>query len=80
MIKKAEGHANQRLTELLVMTHQQSKATLQDELSRLEALQRHNPNIREVEINFFKQQLEQLETLFESAQLRLDGLRVIVTT
>lgn len=80
MIDNAEECAIQRLPELLAMAHQQSKTTLQAELDRLEALQQHNPNIRDAELNFFKQQLERLETLFESAQLRLDGLRVIVTT
>ncbi len=80
MIRHAEKQAEQRLPELLALTHQQSKATLQQELDRLQALQRHNPNIREEEIHFFQEQLAQLETLFSTAQLRLDGMRVIVST
>ena len=80
MINNASELAEQRLPELLALAHQLSQAALQSELERLEALQHHNPNIRAEELNFFKGQLAQLEKLFSSAQLRLDGLRVIVTT
>ena len=80
MISSANQLAEQRLPELLALAHQLSRESLQTELDRLAALQCHNPNIREEELNFFREQLAQLEKLFSTAQLRLDGLRVIVTT
>ncbi len=80
MIKQASAHAEKQLPELLAVNHQQSKNTLQGELNRLESLRQHNPNIREEELAFFRNQLNQLDKLFGSAQLRLDSLRIIVTT
>jgi len=80
MIKSASTLAEKQLPELLAQANRQSQATLKNELQRLEALQRHNPNIRAEELNFFRDQLAQLEKLFSTARLRLDSLRVVIST
>ncbi len=50
------------------------------EIERLKALQQVNPNVRDEEIQFFKQQLQQLIDALKSSNLRLDAVRVIVAT
>jgi ATP-dependent helicase HepA len=50
------------------------------EIERLKALHKVNPNVREEEIRFFEQQLENLTAALNSTHLRLDALRVIVAT
>ena len=56
------------------MTHEQ-----QVELNRLTALAEVNPNIRQDEIEHLKSNTELLAHYLESAQLKLDALRVIIT-
>lgn len=80
MIKSATTLAEKRLPALLAQANQQSRATLKNELERLEALQQHNPNIRAEELDFFRNQLALLEKLFNTARLRLDSLRVVIST
>ncbi len=80
MIKTASSVAESHLPERLAREHQQSKQSLQRELDRLEALKPHTPHIREEELEFFRGELNKLERLFQTAQLRLDSLRVIVSS
>ena len=56
------------------MTHEQ-----QVELNRLTALSEVNPNIRQDEIEHLKSNTELLAHYLQSAQLKLDSLRVIIT-
>ncbi|UJP04105.1 MAG: hypothetical protein LZF85_06665 [Nitrosomonas sp.] len=50
------------------------------EIECLKALQQVNPNVRDEEIQFFKQQLQQLTGALKLSNLRLDAVRVIVAT
>lgn len=50
------------------------------EIERLKALRQVNPNVRDEEIQFFEQQLQQLTGALKSSNLRLDAVRVIVAT
>ncbi|MFC4259954.1 RNA polymerase-associated protein RapA [Marinobacter lacisalsi] len=58
---------------------QQVRSMLQPEVRRLEALQRHNPAIRDEEIQYFRDQLEAAETAIERAELSLEGIRVVIS-
>ena len=80
LIKRCESLAMQETPVVLALAHQQSKHLLENEMNRLVALQRVNPNIREEEIIFFKDQLTAIDTALDAAHLRLDAVRVIVTT
>ena len=80
MIEQCEQLAQQQAPEILEQAHQQAMHTLGAEIDRLKALQRQNPNVRDEEIRHFEQQLEAVNRLIESAHLRLDALRVIVST
>ncbi len=57
----------------------QVRRMLEPEIRRLEALQAHNPAIREEEIRFFRDQLASAETAIGRAELALEGIRVVVT-
>jgi ATP-dependent helicase HepA len=50
------------------------------EIARLKALRQINPNVRNEEIEFFIRQLQALTLAFDSARVRLDALRVIIST
>jgi ATP-dependent helicase HepA len=80
MIEQCEQLAQQQAPEILQQAHQQATHTLGAEIDRLKALQRQNPNVRDEEIQYFEQQLQDVNRLIESAHLRLDALRVIVST
>ncbi len=53
---------------------------LDGEIGRLQALRQVNPNVRAEEITYLEQQREQLTAILDAASLRLDALRVIVST
>ncbi|MBI1194418.1 MAG: RNA polymerase-associated protein RapA [Gammaproteobacteria bacterium] len=80
MIKLAEAEADKQVPALLAAAHRHGQQTLQREIDRLKALQRHNPNVRDEEIAFFEIQLEALSEALTNSSPRLDAIRVIVTT
>ena len=79
MLSTSEQVAHSMLPELLTATYQQPRQTLTNEVDRLKALKKVNPNVRDEEIDFFEQQLSALESMLTQSQMRLDALRVIVT-
>jgi len=80
LISASEALANKQAPEILATAHQQTKQTLLVEINRLKALSKVNPNIRKEEINFFEKQFKALTQVLESANMRLDAVRVIVAT
>ena len=79
MVDHAEGLADRQLEPLQAQALERVRALFGPEIRRLEALQRHNPAIREEEITFFRQQLAASEAAIGRASLALEGIRVIVT-
>lgn len=80
MVKLAEAEANKQVPKLLATAHHHSHQTLDREINRLKALQQHNPNVRDEEIQFFEQQLQALTEALTNSSPRLDAMRVIITT
>ncbi len=80
MIKQAEQQCQQQTPQLLSVARKASQQTLMKEMNRLKALAKVNPNIRTEEIDFYGQQLDSLETIFDTITPRLDALRVIIVT
>jgi len=80
MVIRAEQLAQKQAPEILKTAHAQTKQTLMKEIDRLKALSKVNPNVRNDEILFFETQYSALNQAIDSANLRLDALRVIVTT
>lgn len=53
---------------------------LENEVNRLSALKSVNPQVRDEEITFFKQQLEAFESALKHPVSRLDSIKLIITT
>ena len=79
MLAISETLAQQRAPAILDEAHEQTSLTLSREIHRLEALQRVNPNVRNEEITFFRDQWDALNQALDLATIRLDAQRVIVT-
>ncbi len=80
LVRQSEDQAAAQLDTIMQQASARSTHLLHEEIHRLEALQRVNPNVRAGEIDFFQRELQHLTHLIESLRLRLDGLRVIVAT
>ena len=80
MITHAEKQCSKQTPQILSTAREASRKTLQNEIDRLEALARINPNIRAEEVDFYVLQLSSLESLFHAVNPRLDAVRVIIVT
>ncbi|MFQ5644772.1 MAG: RNA polymerase-associated protein RapA, partial [Thiogranum sp.] len=80
LVNVCERHAKQQVPALLDSARQRTQRTLQGEIDRLRALQQVNPNVRDEEIEYLERRQTLLTALLESATLRLDAIRVIVST
>jgi ATP-dependent helicase HepA len=80
MIGNAETIAAEQAPAIIASAHRDTGALLSREIDRLEALRKLNPNVREAEVEFFREQWRALDQALESAKPRLDALRVIVAT
>ena len=78
MLELAEKAAGLRVPDLTATAKQSSKEVLEREIDRLTALQKINANVRDAEIQFYWEQLNQFEASLENAGLRLDAIRVMV--
>lgn len=79
MVDHCDGLAAQQLEPLRDAAHQRVRAFLQPEIRRLESLRRHNPAIRDEEVQFFNDQLAAAESAIDRASMALEGIRVVVT-
>jgi ATP-dependent helicase HepA len=79
MVDHCDGLAAQQLEPLRDAAHQRVGAFLQPEIRRLESLRRHNPAIRDEEVQFFNDQLAAAESAIDRASMALEGIRVVVT-
>lgn len=77
---QCEQLARQQAPAILADAHKQAAQLLMKEINRLKALSKVNPSVRNEEIDYFEQQLRALDKVLDDANLRLDALRVIITT
>ena len=80
MVSRSESLAQMEVPNIVSHARNQIQEIFTQEIERLQALHKVNPNIRMEEIEFFQQQLEGLLHAIDSTHLRLDALRVIVAT
>jgi len=80
MLQRSEKYGELKSVKVLAHAQQTASEILTKEINRLKALSKVNPNIRKEEISYFEQQLSRLTNVIESANLRLDAIRVIVAT
>ncbi|WP_110669165.1 RNA polymerase-associated protein RapA [Salinicola halophilus] len=79
LLRSGEQEAMRELPTLVEQAQQRMRDTLDVELARLEALSRHNDVVREDELTALREERQALDNVIESASLRLDAVRVIVT-
>ena len=80
LLTASEQAATMQAPQLIAQAEARIQQTFIPEIERLKALQQVNPNVRDEEIQFFEQQLQQLTQALKSSNLRLDAVRVIVAT
>ena len=78
LLELAAQIADRQVSELVEAAKQRGDAVLGRELDRLNALQQINANVRDDEIEFFRNQLNHFETALGNAKLRLDAVRVMI--
>ncbi len=78
MIKHCDAYADTQAKQILAQANKDSNETILNEINRLKSLSKVNHNIRDDEISFFEQQLASLNRVLNSANLRLDAVRVVV--
>ena len=80
ILEQAEKKADEQVTALVSAARQRGRDVLGRELDRLIALQKTNPNVRDEEIDFFRDQLTRFEASLANARMRLDAVRVMIAT
>ncbi len=80
LIKSSQPIAQSFMDEILKHAKNEMQHTLHHERDRLQALQAVNPNIREDEIQFIRDQQASFEHILSQTQLKLDAIRFIVST
>ncbi|OOZ39391.1 RNA polymerase-binding ATPase [Solemya pervernicosa gill symbiont] len=80
LIEQSEKYAEAEAPQIIAEARTQTEQMLHGEIERLTALQQVNPNVRREEIEFFEQQLAGVNAALESATVRLDAQRIIITT
>lgn len=78
LIAHSESIANTRSEAELKHSQQIANQSLLEEINRLHALHRINPNVRMDEIEFFQDQLDKLNRIIVSGNARLDAIRVLI--
>jgi len=79
LLTNAEGEAENELPSIVEAAQTRMRETLDTELARLKALARHNPAVRDAEIDALTHERQALDTAIDATRLRLDAVRVIVT-
>ena len=78
LLERAEHSARDCLPGRLNEAHTAANDLLEEEGNRLIALQTINPNVRDEEIAYFRDLQRRVNEQIESANIRLDALRVLV--
>lgn len=76
-IKQIKEKAEQELPSLIEASQHRMAKEMDAEIQRLQALQKTNPNIRDSEIELLKLQKDSLHTAIQSANYRLDSIRIV---
>ena len=80
MLKKAEEIAQQQRDQITKQRAKEMNQALDQEIQRLENLQKVNHHVRPIELTLARTQKDQLQKALAEATLRLDAVRVIWKT
>ena len=78
IISHAETQLAHNLPSLIEAAEEEVESRLGEQLSRLRALQKNNPNVRDDEIQQLEDEKTQILEYIQYPQLRLDALRLII--
>ncbi|WP_189471341.1 RNA polymerase-associated protein RapA [Litchfieldella qijiaojingensis] len=79
LLSQGEAEAERELPSIVEAAQLRMRNSLNAELARLQALSRHNPAVREDELQALRDERTALDSAIENTRLRLDAVRVIVT-
>ncbi|MFC3284209.1 RNA polymerase-associated protein RapA [Litchfieldella rifensis] len=79
LLSAGEAEAERELPSIVEAAQHRMRKTLDNELARLQALSRHNPAVRDDELQALRDERAALDAAIEGTRLRLDAVRVIVT-
>ncbi len=79
-MSKASAMAESQLSEILRSAETAMKATLGEELQRMNALRSINPSIRQEEIDHLQYTMDECAIHIQHANLQLQALRLIITS
>ncbi|QSX36748.1 RNA polymerase-associated protein RapA [Shewanella sedimentimangrovi] len=80
LFAKGEAMAAEALADLVEQAGQRMDQQLGGELARLEALKAVNPNIRDEELSFIRNQMQELSGYLGDTQLQLDAIRLVLVS
>ncbi|MBE8167255.1 MAG: RNA polymerase-associated protein RapA [Shewanella sp.] len=80
LLPKAEAVAQVELEKLVNAARESMTTQLTAELSRLEALKAINPNIREDELDYLRDQMQDLRGYIDDCPLQLDAIRLVLVS
>jgi ATP-dependent helicase HepA len=79
LLDQGESEAERELPSIVEAAQVRMRHELDGELSRLQALARHNPAVRPDELRALRDERADLDAAIAGTRLRLDAVRVIVT-
>jgi ATP-dependent helicase HepA len=80
LVEKAEKLAETQVSAIQQKAVEMMHKTLDQELQRLTALAKINPNVRQAELDFIELQLSELTHYINKAQVKFEAVRMIVVT
>lgn len=80
LVKKAEQKVYPQQDSLIEKAVAKMRTLQENELKRMQKLAKVNPNIRQEEIQHIEKATAELEKYLQGAQIRLDGLRLVIAT
>lgn len=80
LFAKGEEYAQAAVNELVAQAREKMTSQLTGELDRLESLKAVNPNIREEELEYLRNQIQELSTYLDASQLQLDAIRMVLVS
>jgi ATP-dependent helicase HepA len=80
LFAKGEEYAQLAVNELIAQAREKMTTQLTGELDRLESLKAVNPNIREEELTYLRNQMQELTHYLNDTQLQLDAIRMVLVS
>jgi ATP-dependent helicase HepA len=80
LFAKGEEYAQLAVNDLIAQAREKMTTQLTGELDRLESLKAVNPNIREEELTYLRNQMQELTHYLNDTQLQLDAIRMVLVS